>query len=76
MLRRRVRTLRRVVAEGATVTGVLDFVAGADGATVTQINGTTLVFGGDGYSQVIDIGAGFDQGEGRRERTRSRRMRR
>ena len=46
------------VAEGATVTGVLDFVQGADGATVTAINGTTLVFGGDGFSQVIDIGAG------------------
>jgi VCBS repeat-containing protein len=46
------------VAEGATVTGTLDFVQGADGATVTQINGTLLVFGGDGFSQVIDIGAG------------------
>ncbi|TPK32407.1 DUF5801 repeats-in-toxin domain-containing protein, partial [Mesorhizobium sp. B2-5-3] len=41
------------VAEGTTVTGVLDFVAGADGATVTQINGKTLVFGADGYSQPI-----------------------
>ena len=47
------------VAEGATVTGVLDFVGGADGATVTQINGTNLIFGGDGFSQVIDIGAGL-----------------
>ncbi|MBO9695796.1 MAG: VCBS domain-containing protein, partial [Sphingopyxis sp.] len=46
------------VAEGATVTGTLDFVQGADGATVTAINGTTLVFGGDGYSQAIDIGDG------------------
>jgi hypothetical protein len=46
------------VAEGATVTGMLDFVQGADGASVTAINGTTLVFGGDGYSQVIDIGVG------------------
>ena len=46
------------VAEGATVTGTLDFVQGADGATVTQINGTVLVFGGDGFSQVLDIGAG------------------
>jgi VCBS repeat-containing protein len=46
------------VAEGATVIGTLDFVQGADGATVTQINGTVLVFGGDGFSQTIDIGAG------------------
>ncbi|MDX8522164.1 beta strand repeat-containing protein, partial [Mesorhizobium dulcispinae] len=47
------------VAEGATITGTLDFVAGADGATVTHINGTLLVFGQDGYSQSIDIGDGF-----------------
>jgi len=46
------------VAEGATVTGMLDFVQGADGATVVQINGTTLVFGADGFSQAINIGAG------------------
>ncbi|RYD44483.1 MAG: tandem-95 repeat protein [Sphingomonadales bacterium] len=46
------------VAEGATLAGTLDFVQGADGAAVTQINGTTLVFGGDGFSQAIDIGAG------------------
>ena len=32
------------VAEGATVTGTLDFVQGADGATVTHIGGTALVF--------------------------------
>ncbi|PWJ94125.1 putative secreted protein (type I secretion substrate) [Mesorhizobium loti] len=47
------------VAEGATVTGTLDFVAGADGATVTHIGATALVFGGDGYSQPIDIGDGL-----------------
>ena len=47
------------VAEGATVTGTLDFVQGADGATVTHIGATALVFGGDGYSQVIDIGPGL-----------------
>ncbi|AZO22370.1 type I secretion C-terminal target domain-containing protein [Mesorhizobium sp. M1E.F.Ca.ET.045.02.1.1] len=47
------------VAEGATITGTLDFVAGADGATVTHIDGTLLVFGQDGYSQAIDIGDGF-----------------
>ena len=34
------------VAEGATVTGQLDFAPGADGATVTQINGTTLAVWG------------------------------
>ncbi|HET6525359.1 VCBS domain-containing protein [Sphingopyxis sp.] len=47
------------VAEGATVTGTLDFVEGADGASVTAINGTALVFGMDGYSQAIDIGDGI-----------------
>jgi VCBS repeat-containing protein len=46
------------VNEGATVTGTLDFVQGADGATVTAINGIALVFGPDGFSQVIDIGDG------------------
>ncbi|MBZ9977978.1 beta strand repeat-containing protein, partial [Mesorhizobium sp. BR-1-1-10] len=46
------------VAEGATITGTLDFVAGADGATVTHIGSTVLVFGNDGYSQAIDIGDG------------------
>src|SRR3546814_2195704 len=47
------------VAEGATVTGTLDFVEGADGASVTAINGTALVFGMDGFSQTIDIGDGM-----------------
>ncbi len=46
------------VAEGATVTGTLDFVQGADEASVTAINGTALVFGVDGFSQAIDIGDG------------------
>jgi len=46
------------VAEGTTVTGTLDFVQGADSASVTAINGVTLVFGGDGFSQAIDIGDG------------------
>ena len=46
------------VDEGATVTGTLAFVQGADGASVTHINGTALMFGGDGYSQAIDIGNG------------------
>ncbi|WP_439542574.1 beta strand repeat-containing protein [Hyphomicrobium sp.] len=48
------------VAEGATVTGTLDFVQGADGATVTHINGIALVFNpvDANYSQPIDIGAG------------------
>ena len=39
------------VAEGATVTGTLDFVQGADGATVTHIDGTALVFGRDATSR-------------------------
>src|SRR6185503_18438960 len=47
------------VAEGATLTGTLDYVQGADGASVTNINGTALSFGGDGYSQSIDIGDGM-----------------
>ncbi len=46
------------VAEGGSITGVLDFVAGADGATVTHINGVELHFGQDGYAGPIDIGAG------------------
>jgi hypothetical protein len=48
------------VAEGATVTGMLDFQGGADGATVTHVNGVALVFnpGDADYSQSIDIGAG------------------
>ena len=49
----------QAVAEGSTVTGTLSFVAGADGAAVTHINGTALTFGVDGYSQQIDIGPGF-----------------
>ena len=45
------------VAEGATVTGTLDFVQGADGATVTHIDGTALVFdAATDFSQAIDIG--------------------
>ncbi|MDX8463067.1 Ig-like domain-containing protein, partial [Mesorhizobium humile] len=50
------------VTEGATVTGTLDFVAGADGATVTHINGIALVFDPvTHYSQAIDIGVGTIQ---------------
>ncbi|WP_210242298.1 hypothetical protein, partial [Mesorhizobium sp. B2-3-12] len=53
----------QAVVEGApAVTGTLDFVAGADGATVTHVNGTPLTFDpGTGYSQSIDIGAGTIQ---------------
>ena len=49
------------VPEGTTVTGTLDFAGGADGATVTHIDGTLLVFNpaDDDYSQAIDIGFGF-----------------
>ncbi|WP_167532850.1 immunoglobulin-like domain-containing protein [Bradyrhizobium cajani] len=47
------------VPEGsAPVTGQLDFDPGADGATVTQINGANLSFGNDGYSQAISIAHG------------------
>ncbi|WP_374383083.1 DUF5801 repeats-in-toxin domain-containing protein [Dongia sp.] len=46
------------VAEGATKTGNFDFVAGADGATVTHVGGTALVFGPDGWSQSLVIGDG------------------
>ncbi len=46
----------RTIPEGTTVTGTLDFEGGADGASVTHINGTLLVFGADGYSQELDIG--------------------
>ena len=48
------------VLEGATVTGTLDFAGGADGATVTHIGATPLMFNtADAYSQAIDIGSGF-----------------
>jgi Ca2+-binding RTX toxin-like protein len=49
------------VVEGTIVTGILDFVGGADGATVTHIGSTALTFGIDGYSQSIDIGNGSIQ---------------
>ena len=63
------------VAEGATVTGTLDFVQGADGATVTHIGGTALVFdrrrlfAGDRHR------ARTAEGEGGRVVLRSRRTR-
>nr|WP_269746780.1 DUF5801 repeats-in-toxin domain-containing protein [Aeromonas encheleia] len=46
------------VAEGTTKLGAFDFVPGADGAGVSHINGIALTFGGDGYSQVVDVGNG------------------
>nr|WP_256351893.1 type I secretion C-terminal target domain-containing protein [Aeromonas sp. sia0103] len=46
------------VAEGTTKLGTFDFVPGADGAGVSHINGIALTFGGDGYSQVVDVGNG------------------
>jgi VCBS repeat-containing protein len=46
------------VGEGGTINGAVDFVAGADGASVTHVNGTVLTFGGDGFSQSVDIGDG------------------
>ena len=54
------------VAEGATITGTLDFVAGGDGATVTHINGTALVFGEDGYLAGDRHRRRLDQGKGGR----------
>ncbi|MFQ2101518.1 VWA domain-containing protein [Aeromonas sanarellii] len=48
----------QTVTEGATQTGAFDFVAGADGAGVSHINGALLTFGADGYSQVLDVGNG------------------
>ena len=48
------------VPEGTTVTGTLDFAGGADGATVTHIDGTLLVFSpATRFSQAIDIGSGL-----------------
>ncbi|WP_028748940.1 beta strand repeat-containing protein, partial [Rhizobium mesoamericanum] len=41
------------VAEGSVVTGTLDFVQGADGASVSKIGNVTLTFGNDGWSQSI-----------------------
>ncbi|UJW83980.1 DUF5801 repeats-in-toxin domain-containing protein [Devosia sp. SL43] len=40
----------RIVDEGVTVTGTLAFTPGADGATLTAINGEPLIFGNDGWS--------------------------
>ena len=61
MRRRATAEASQNVAEGATVTGTLDFAGGADGATVTHIGATALVFNpaDANYSQAIDIGAGF-----------------
>ncbi|MBD9446917.1 DUF5801 repeats-in-toxin domain-containing protein [Rhizobium sp. RHZ01] len=41
------------VAEGSVVEGKLDFAQGTDGATVSKINGVSLTFGNDGWSQGI-----------------------
>ncbi|KRA97542.1 hypothetical protein ASD83_10470 [Devosia sp. Root685] len=48
------------VNEGATVGGFFDFVQGADGATLTHINGNAVgAFDGTtGWSSWIDVGAG------------------
>jgi hypothetical protein len=43
------------VDEGETVTGQLVFDAGQDGGEVSAINGVTLTFGQDGYSQEIEL---------------------
>jgi hypothetical protein len=49
---------QNVLEGSAPVTGQLDFDPGADGATVTEINGVTLSFGNDGYSQAISLAHG------------------
>ena len=54
------------VAEGATVTGTLDFVQGADGASVTHIGGMPLVFGGRRLFAADRHRRRLDQGEGGR----------
>ncbi len=49
------------VAEGASLPGSFDFVAGADGATVTHIGNTLLTFvtnGPTGYSDAVNLGYG------------------
>jgi len=46
------------VEEGHTATGTFAFVAGADGASVTHINGQALTFGEEGWSQWIDVDHG------------------
>ncbi len=49
------------VNEGATVSGTLDFMGGADSATVTHVNGAALVFtaGPAEFSDWVDIGDGM-----------------
>ena len=50
-----------VVEGSAPLQGQLDFTAGTDGATVTQVNGQNLIFGIDGYSQAINTSHGSFQ---------------
>ncbi|SNT12600.1 VCBS repeat-containing protein [Sphingopyxis indica] len=44
--------------EGATITGTFDFAAGADGASLTHVNGGAVSFNPDGWSGWIDLGDG------------------
>ena len=44
--------------EGTTVSGAFDFVEGADGSSLTQINGNDVSFNPDGWSDWLDLGAG------------------
>ncbi|PKP86354.1 MAG: hypothetical protein CVT78_13830 [Alphaproteobacteria bacterium HGW-Alphaproteobacteria-17] len=46
------------LAEGTTVSGAFDFVPGADGASLTAINGNAVTFNPDGWSNWIDLGLG------------------
>src|SRR3546814_14734942 len=44
--------------EGTTLTGTFDFAAGADGASLTHVNGGAVSFNPDGWSGWIDLGDG------------------
>ncbi|MES0885241.1 DUF5801 repeats-in-toxin domain-containing protein, partial [Roseibium sp. SCP14] len=46
------------VAEGAILAGTFDFTEGADGATLTAIDGSPVSFNPDGWSNWLDLGEG------------------
>jgi VCBS repeat-containing protein len=48
----------QLLAEGTTLSGTFDFVAGADEAGITHIGATSLSFGDDDWSQWVDLGSG------------------
>lgn len=49
---------KQSLVEGAKVDGKFDFVAGADGATLTHVDGKALVFDDTGVAKVTYAGAG------------------